>query len=176
MNAQEVMIASRLAGVRDLREQVARLRAENAALRDENEELRSHLAVAALAARDLARLPEGGRMVVVDGWNLVLSAQRLYGSLDELVAAVKRRLEARTQDFAWIVLDGDRENSREEGRLRITYTGGKGRHRADRLVCDFLRMARLSGDVSRIEVVTFDKDFRDSVGRLGGASNMSVDG
>ena len=43
---------------------------------------------------------------------------------------------------------------------------GTGAHRADRLVCDFLRMARFSGDLSRITVRTNDKDFIKEVKRL----------
>lgn len=50
--------------------------------------------------------------------------------------------------------------------MRVTYTGGVGAHRADKFICDFLRMARLRGDLSLIEVRTNDKDFLKKVRRL----------
>ena len=166
MNVQDVILGARVVHVRELKAEITRLKAENSRLNAENAELRSHFALALLAAEDLRRLPDGGRLVIVDGWNLVLAAEREASDKDDLVRQVRAHLAEHPLDFAWIVFDGSRENSTEEGRLRISYTGGVGTQRADRMICDFLRMARLSGDVSRIDVRTHDKELLKTVDRL----------
>jgi hypothetical protein len=166
MGAQDLILGARVAHLRELKSEVARLKAECAALRDENAALNAHMSLAALAARDLAALPPDGRLVIVDGWNLILGARKEAKDPADLLAQAKRRVAERPSDRVWIVFDGPRESSRVDGGVRISYTGGKGPHRADRLVCDYLRMARLSGDVSRIEVVTNDRDFRRDADRL----------
>ena len=51
--------------------------------------------------------------------------------------------------------------------MRISYTGGTGAHRADRLVCDYLRMRKYAGANGNVTVVTNDKDFRKEAERLG---------
>ena len=66
----------------------------------------------------------------------------------------------------WIVFDGRHESCTAEGRLRVSYTGGEGPQRADRMICDFLRMARFSGDISRIDVRTHDKGLLKAVDKL----------
>ena len=166
MNAQQVIFDSRLVHVRELKAEVSRLKAENLALRTANDELSHHLDLALVAAEDLRDLPDGGRLQIWDGWNLVLGAKKEARSPEELVALARRRLEEAPADRIWIVFDGPKENSSTEGRLRISYTGGSGLHRADRLICAFLRMARFRGDVSRIDVWTNDKDFARDVKRL----------
>ena len=170
MKSQQIIMDSRVAHVRELKTEVARLRAENASLRAENEELSHHLDLAMLAAEDLRGLSPDGKLVIVDGWNLVLGAENEAKSPSELIEQAKRHLGDCPQDFVWIVFDGPRENSRVEGRLRVSYTGGTGPHRADRFICDFIRMARFRGDISRIVVKTHDKDFSKEVNRLIGAS------
>ena len=166
MGAQDLILGARVAHLRELKSEVARLKSECAALRDENAALNAHMELAALAARDLAALPPGGRLVIVDGWKLILGAKKEAKDPAELVERAKRRVAENPADRVWIVFDGPKENSRVDGGVRISYTGGKGPHRADRLICDYLRMARLSGDVSRLEVVTNDKDFRRDADRL----------
>jgi len=170
MNAQDVILGSRVAHVRELKTEVARLKADNARLREENAELRQHFDMALLAAEDFRALAPDGKFIIVDGWNLILGSRRLVHDRDELVALARRHLDEHPRDFVWIVFDGPKENSRTDGRLRISYTGGTGLHRADRFVCDFLRMARLSGDLSRIEVKTNDLDFAKEVRRMAEAS------
>ena len=176
MDAQGVIDESRLTHLRELKTAVARLKSENAVLRDENAALKAHLDFAILAARDLAALEGDARLVIVDGWNLVLGARkfgldrtRLFAQAKDrkdLEAQARRHLAERPQDLVWIVLDGPRFATWTDGRLRVSYTGGEGAHRADRFICDFLRMAAFRGDVSRISVVTNDKDFQRSVNRL----------
>lgn len=166
MNAQDVILGSRAVHVRELRAEVARLKAENARLRDENAELREHFDLALTAAEDLRALQPGGRFIIVDGWNRVLGANRVARDPKELIEKAKLHLAEHPCDFVWIVFDGPRENSRVDGRLRVSYTGGTGLHRADRFICDFVRMARFTGDVSRIEVRTADKDFLGDIRRI----------
>jgi hypothetical protein len=166
MKSQQIIMDSRVAHVRELKTEVARLRAENASLRAENEELSHHLDLAMLAAEDLRGLSPDGKLVIADGWNLVLGAENEARTPAELIEQAKRHLGDCPQDFVWIVFDGPRENSRIDGRLRVSYTGGTGPHRADKFICDFLRMARFRGDISKIVVKTHDKDFAKEVDRL----------
>jgi len=166
MTAQDIMEAARLVRVRELQTALSRAAAENMRLREENEMLLAHFDLALLAAGDLAALPLEGRFVVVDGWNMILGAQKEARDRADLLVQAKAHVAENPADFVWIVLDGHRAHSVAEGRVRVTYTGGSGRHRADRLVCDFLRMARFRGDLSRIEVRTNDKDFLKEVKRI----------
>ena len=168
MGSQQIIMDSRVAHVRELKTEIARLRAENAALMAENAELTHHLDLAMLAAEDLRGLSPDGKLIVVDGWNMVLGAENEARNPQELIEQAKRHLWDCPHDFVWIVFDGPRENSRVEGRLRVSYTGGTGPHRADRFICDFLRMARFRGDIARIEVRTHDKDFAKEVDRIKG--------
>ncbi len=158
--------AARLTRVRELQTALTRASAENTRLREQNDMLNAHLDMAILAAGDLSSLPEGGKLVIVDGWNMILGAQKEARDRADLVAQAKAHVRENPADFVWIVLDGPRQSSRVDGRVRVTYTGGVGAHRADKFICDFLRMARLRGDISRIEVRTNDKDFRKEVRRL----------
>ena len=60
--------------------------------------------------------------------------------------------------FIWIVFDGSEANSYRSGPYRVTYTGGTGPHRADRLILDYVHAAKLLGlDTFRITVETADK-------------------
>jgi len=195
MTAQDMIEAARLTRVRELQTQLTKAAAENTRLATENAELNAHLDLAILAAEDLRALPEGGKLVIVDGWNVILGA-RPYGKVKkegegeqrispnssvhllspptfshaknprDLIAQAKNYLAEHPLDFVWIVFDGPHENARVEGRLRISYTGGIGPHRADKFICDFLRMAKFRGAVDRISVESRDKDFRKDVKRL----------
>lgn len=157
---------SRVARVRELNGEITRLKAENARLHDENAALRGHFDLALLAALDLRELGQSGRLVIIDGWNLILGNPRAAADPQDLRAQMEKYLAAHPDDFVWVIYDGPKMNSLREGRMRTTYTGGSGQHRADRLVCDYLRMAKYSGDISRIEVRTNDKDFRKAVSAI----------
>ena len=68
----------------------------------------------------------------------------------------------------WLVFDGSEENSYRSGSYRVTYTGGTGPHRADRLILDYVHAAKLLGfDTSRIAVETADKPLARKVAALG---------
>lgn len=160
------MMDSRVARVRELKAEIARLREENSKLARERDELLAHFDLALLAAADLAAVPPGGKFVIYDGWNLVLGAGRTARTREKLEDSVRRELEARPLDRAWIIYDGPVENVKTENRLRIGYTGGTGSQRADRLICDFIRMARFSSSVAKIEVRTNDKKLAREAERL----------
>lgn len=168
MNAQDMVEAARLERVRELRTALERAAAENKRLAEENAALSAHFDLAVLAAGDLAALPPDGRLVIVDGWNMILGSPREAKDLEDLLGQARAHVAERPSDFVWIVLDGPRASTRCEGRVRVTYTGGVGSHRADRFVCDFLRMALFRGDLARVEVRTNDKDFKKAVKRICG--------
>ena len=158
--------AARLVRVRELQTALTKAAAENLRLKTENEMLFAHFGLAVLAANDLAALPPDGRLVIVDGWNMILGANKVAKDRAELVAQAKAHVAEHPSDFVWIVLDGPRASSTVDGRVRVSYTGGVGAHRADKFICDFLKMARFRGDIRRIEVRTDDKDFKKEVKRI----------
>ena len=158
--------AARLVRVRELQTALTKAAAENLRLKTENEMLFAHFDLAVLAANDLAALPPDGRLVIVDGWNMILGANKVAKDRAELVAQAKAHAAEHPSDFVWIVLDGPRASSTVDGRVRVSYTGGVGAHRADKFICDFLKMARFRGDIRRIEVRTDDKDFKKEVKRI----------
>lgn len=163
MSSQDVILGSRVAHVRELKAEVSRLKESNAALRAEAESLKAHFDLALLAARDLDALPHGGRLVIIDGWNKILGSGRTARDRDGLVRQAKEHVETRPEDFVWIVFDGPRASSSVDGRVRISYTGGTGPHRADRLICDYLRMARWLGKAGLVDVRTDDRDLLKAV-------------
>ena len=159
MSAQDVILGSRVAHVRELKAEIESLKAENAALRDERDSLKAHFDLALLAAMDLR---DGEPLEIWDGWNLILGAKKEAKDRADLVAQAQasgRRV--------WIVLDGPDENVHLLGaNVRVSYTGGKGEHRADKLIVDFVRMAKYLGLAGKLTVRTNDKDFRKAVDRL----------
>jgi len=158
MSAQDVIMASQLTRVRELRTAVGKLKEENAALRSERDALKAHFDLALLAVQDLR---DCDALEIWDGWNLILGAQKAARDRADLIAQAKalgRRV--------WIVFDGHDENVREDGLVRISYTGGQGEHRADKFICDFVRMAAYLGLADKVTVRTNDKDFVKEVRRL----------
>lgn len=166
MTAQQLMQDSRLVRVRALQNEVARLKTELAQVRAQQESLRHHFAEALLAARDAEELGPDGVLLIVDGWNALLGSVR-FPSRDALRQTVNTWLAAHPENRAWIVFDGSEASGGREGRLRVSYTGGTGAHRADRMVCDYLRMRCYAGAPGRVCVMTEDQDFRAEAERLG---------
>ena len=160
MNTSDYQIAARIGEGRRLRDELDRLRRANHELREENESLAAHLDFAFLALTDLKASPEGGRLHLIDGWNLILGAQKEAHSREELIGNWRQFLAEHPLDAAWIVFDGPRENAVNEGRLRISYTGGTGSQRADRFIGHFVRAAKYLGLDSRITVHSHDKAVR----------------
>ena len=167
MTAQQIMQDLHVARIRALKDEVARLKAELARAREEHDSLRRHFALALLAAQDAERIGPDGTLLIVDGWNAILGSENVGGQRDRLTQLARAWLAAHPADRAWIVFDGHEANGSVEGRLRVSYTGGTGAHRADRLVCDYLRMRRYAGASGNVTVVTNDKDFRKEAERLG---------
>ena len=160
MDAQEVIYGSRATHIRELQTEVSKLRAENAELRERVESLNAHFDKALLAAMELR---DGGDLEIWDGWNLILGSPRAARDRAELIAQAKK-----TGRRIWIVLDGKDENVTETDGVRVSYTGGTGEHRADKFICDFLRMTKYLGLADRVTVRTNDKDFRKKVEKLKG--------
>ena len=159
MSAQDVILGSRVAHVRELKTEIERLKAENAALRDERDSLKAHFDLALLAATDLQ---DDGPMELWDGWNLILGAKKEARDRPDLIAQAKA-----TGRRVWIVFDGHDENVHLLGaNVRVSYTGGQGEHRADKFIVDFVRMAAYLGLADKVTVRTNDKDFRKQVQRL----------
>jgi len=183
MNANDVLNLTRVTHVRELKAEVARLNQELASTRAELESLRGHFALALEAALDAERLPADGRLLIVDGWNALLGSASILTDAEKrqpiaakegrLVELARVWLAAHPLDSVWIVFDGAQAGGRSETRLRITFTGGTGPHRADRLVCDYLRMRQWSGASRSVLVATEDRDFRRNAEDLG-ATVVSV--
>ena len=167
MSSQDIMMGARVAHVRELKSEIERLRGDNTRLRGELESLRAHFDLALLAAEDLRRVPEGGRLEIWDGWNLVLGAKKEARDRNDLFAQAQHKTGEDPSLFVWIVLDGPSAASSAEGRVRISYTGGEGSQRADRMIVDYVRMAAWLGLAGKVAVRTNDKDFRRQVERLG---------
>ena len=158
MSAHDIIFESRMTHIRELKTELEKVRRENAALRDELSSLKSHFDLALLAADELGK---GGTLELWDGWNMILDAKVEARDLNGLVAMAKA-----TGERVWIVMDGPRENVINDGKVRVSYTGGTGEHRADRFIIDFVRMARYLGRANQMSVRTNDKDFRLSCLRL----------
>lgn len=161
MSINDIIQSSRIIRIRELTAQVERLRAENTRLKNDLESLERHLELAMLASRDLETLKridsDNAKLIIVDGWNLILGSDKVASNPDELIRQAKSELQSRKDTLIWIIFDGNSQNTRIEGNLRIFWTGGSGKQRADRFICDYLRMCKHSGDLSRIEIRTFDK-------------------
>jgi hypothetical protein len=166
MGSQDIMMASRLYHMRDLKAEIAKLKAENSSLSEKLSTLEAHFDMALLAAEDLRSLKEGEKMLVVDGWNLILGSKREASSREELCQAVQSRIDSGEYKKAWVVFDGPKENVKVSGSLRLSYTGGDGEHRADKFICDYIRMAKYLAIDSRVDVWTNDKDFLKTVDRI----------
>lgn len=177
MTANDIYLGARVAHVRELKAEIARLNAALADARAALAGLRDHFALALVAARDADALPAGGRLAVVDGWNALLGSASLlapaerradaWQKRERLCALVRAWLDAHPLDRAWIVFDGPQADATADGRLRVSFTGGEGAHRADRMVCDYLRGRRAAGAAHRVCVFTEDADFRRAAAALG---------
>ena len=164
LTVNDIMQDSRLTHVRELKTEVARLKAELASANAACREWENHFALALAAARDADNLPSGGAILAIDGWNVVFNSRfKADGDAHEgkrrLIEAVQAYAHAHPAVFTWLVFDGSEENAEEAGSFRVSYTGGTGEHRADRLITDYVRMMRLAGRRASVTVVTNDKSF-----------------
>jgi len=172
MTANAIFQDSRVLHVRALKAENDRLQAELRDCRAARAVLESHFALALAALQDAAALPPDGRILVLDGWNIVLGARAEKSappppSRDALLAQARAYAQAHADTFVWLVFDGADEHVAAEGRLRVSYTGGAGAHRADRLILDYLRALRVLGKETPVTLVTADRDFAAAARRLG---------
>lgn len=158
MSAQDVIQEARTEHIRELKWRIDKLTAENAALRDERDSLKAHFDLALVAAQELRA---GETVELWDGWNLILGAQKEARDRADLIAQAKA-----TGKRIWIVLDGKDEKVRTDGLVRVSYTGGVGAHRADKFICDFLRMAKYLGLEKQVMVRTNDKGILKEIKRI----------
>ena len=170
MTTNDIFRDTRVAHVRELKAEVARLKEELARTREARESLDRHFALALAAARDAERMPCDAELLIVDGWNAVIGTHHLdaaarHAGRDQLIERLRARVAADPR------FDGAEMRAATEagGRLRVGYTGGTGAHRADRMVCDYLRMRKILGLNNPVTVVTDDKDFAKEAAALGAA-------
>ena len=172
MTSNDIFNDARVARVRELKDEVARLKAELAAAQQACAMWSIHFATALAAARDVDRLPPGGVLRVLDGWNIVFNS-KFKGEGDahlgkqRLIDAVRAYAPQHPNEFVWLVFDGADANADAEGNFRVSYTGGEGEQRADRFVTDYLRLLRLEGRHVPVTVVTNDKTFGRKAVELG---------
>ena len=176
MTTNDIFRDTRVAHVRELKAEVARLKEELARTREARESLDRHFALALAAARDAERMPCDAELLIVDGWNAVIGTHHLdaaarHAGRDQLIERLRARVAADPRLHVWALFDGAemRAAAEAEGRLRVGYTGGTGAHRADRMVCDYLRMRKILGLNHPVTVVTDDKDFAKEAAALGAA-------
>ena len=176
MTTNDIFRDTRVAHVRELKAEVARLKEELARTREARESLDRHFSLALAAARDAERMPPDAELLVVDGWNAVIGTRRLdadarHAGRDRLVESLRAHVAANPRLHVWALFDGAEMRAATEagGRLRVGYTGGTGAHRADRMVCDYLRMRKILGLNHPVTVVTDDKDFAKEAAALGAA-------
>ena len=176
MTTNDIFRDTRVAHVRELKAEVARLKEELARTRAAHAGLEGHFALALAAARDAERMPPNAELLIVDGWNAVIGTRRLddaarHARRDRLVADLRACVATDPRLRVWALFDGAemRAEAEADGRLRVGYTGGTGAHRVDRMVCDYLRMRKILGLNHAVTVVTDDKDFAKEAAALGAA-------
>lgn len=152
MNIGNVILDARVAHVRELKAETARLKAELAAVRNGKEAVEKHFSLALAALRDA---DSADVLVAIDGWNAVNRSpfRTREALLDYCRSIVRPGL------FIWIVFDGDEAAAETSEGLRVSYTGGTGDHRADRLISDWVHAFALRGLRKTVRVVTDDDDF-----------------
>ena len=175
MTTNEIINGERVSRIRELNAENSALRKEVSVLKEELTSLRASIDLALCAIDDFKKLPAGGRLVLIDGYNLLFTFFRnekkndcSVAARDVLVSRVKRYLELHPSDFAWIVFDGPRLSVESVDRLRISFTGGSGEQRADNLIVRYLRGCRYLGiSIERIAVATKDSALSGKVAKSG---------
>ena len=180
MNANSIIFDSRVRRVRELETALKAERCARAGAEQKLAESLARISEAALALSDArlaaASAPGGVSILIVDGHNLLFARPGANSS-------EKERRESLIEDMrryaapdgpaeaalVWLVFDGPGISGREYGRLRVSYTGGEGPQRADRLILDYLRALRLSGAVASPALVTSDAALAAGAARLGAA-------
>ena len=189
MDANRIMTDANVARARELKKELADAKARLLQAETARDALAAHAHLAIMALHDFESLPPDGTFRIIDGWNAILRHHNVSKLSSEDVSRLKadylasrgianaaaapgdRDVQSAPPPASiWIVFDGPDENSFRSGRYRVTYTGGTGMHRADRLILDYVHAARLLGlDVSRICVETADRRLASRLTALGAA-------
>lgn len=187
MTSAGIIQDARVAHVRELKTELAKAKARLASAESDRDALASHFALALTAMHDFERLPVGSTFCIIDGWNAILHDRNVSRLSPDDVSRLKAEFLhglgiAHTHEAVegggnecddapidtWVMFDGADERSVKQGRYRISYTGGIGPQRADRLIVDYVHSAKILGlDVSRITVKTSDKELAKRVTALG---------
>jgi len=184
VTANTIIEDARVARVRELKTALAEAKERLVRVEEERDSLLAHLDLALVALHDFEQLGEGVQLHIIDGWNAILRHRNVSKLTSEDISKLKAdylaslgtvppysqssTLNSQPPLSIWIVFDGSEENSYRSGAYRVTYTGGIGPHRADRLILDYVHAARVLGlDTSRITVDTADKDFSKKLNALG---------
>ena len=181
--------------MRELKTALAEAKERLARVEEERDSLLAHFDLALVALHDFEQLGEGAQLQIVDGWNAILRHRNVSKLTSEEISQLKAdylanlgivpqpsppnpppsilnsqpsTLNSQLSTLTWIVFDGSEENSYRSGAYRVTYTGGTGPHRADRLILDYVHAVRILGlDTSRIMVDTADKALAKKLVALG---------
>ena len=194
MTANSIIEDARVARVRELKTALAAAKERLVRVEDERDSLLAHFDLALVALHDFEQLGEEAQLQIIDGWNAILRHRNVSKLTSEEISQLKADYLAslgivppgvssapqpasaegfgaaspQPTSLIWIVFDGSEENSYRCGAYRVTYTGGTGPHRADRLILDYVHAARILGlDTSRITVDTADKALAKKLVALG---------
>lgn len=172
MKSNEIVADARVMQVRELKKSLAETRERLLRTESDLNLLRAHFSLGMVALHDFEGLAGDAEFRIVDGWNAILKRRNVSKLSAEEISGLKKEylanlgIPAQESGCAepppvgtWIVFDGKVANSYRAGACRVTYTGGTGAHRADRMIVDFVNAAKVLGlDVARISVETADKD------------------
>lgn len=181
MTSSHIIEDARVARVRELKTELAAAKGRLAQAEADRDALVSHLHLALMALHDFEGLPPDGNFRIIDGWNAILRCRNVSKLTSENISKLKADYLAnlgivpldptpspQPSTLIWIIFDGPEENSFCSGRYRVTYTGGTGLHRADRMILDYIHAVKLLGlDTSRIDVETGDKALQRRVSAAG---------
>ena len=179
VTANSVIEDARIARVRELKTALAEAKERLVRVEEERDSLLAHFDLALVALQDFEQLEEGAQLQIIDGWNAILRHRNVSKLTSEDISKLKadflanlgivpQPFTSHPSPLTWIVFDGSEENSYRSGAYRVTYTGGTGPHRADRLILDYVHAARILGlDTSRITVDTADKALAKKLATLG---------
>ena len=195
MTVNDIIGDARNARARELKTALAEAKARLAEAEAARDALLSHFDLALAALHDFERLGPDGSFRIIDGWNVLLHCRNVSKLSSEEISKLKADylaslgivphpspltshpspltsrpppLTSHPSPLIWLIFDGPEENSYVSGAYRVTYTGGTGPQRADRLILDYVHAARLLGlDVSRLCVETADKTLMKKVEALG---------
>ena len=190
MKSNDIFADARVMQVRELKAALAETKARLAKAESERDLLAAHFPLGMAALHDFESLAAESELRIIDGWNAILRMKNVSKLSSENISDLKKSyltglgISEPAPEGAdlppvssWIVFDGKDANSYRAGAYRVTYTGGTGAHRADRMIIDYVNVAKVLGlDVSRIIVETADKDLSKRITALGAKVVQSADG